>query len=288
MTGRNHNLAGWGWGCAAIVLIAIAGAIIGAILRRPPADERIAPPPQQNQAKQEKTPAKLPVPLLPLDRAQLLAASAAAADSVASGRPLAARNAAMAGRTFVIRLPFGCEGPQADMTAHWAGWSYNPKTSALKLWARPESWEDAPWIPAIARKTPFEAVEGFWIRRPWTNAETCPPGSGQEQVDAQSSAPEEQTIGIAQFFAPDAPRSLQRGSRPYAVTLKADDNEIIDAPRPYQLIVSGRVVGFDDGQPVHCWNQGRNLRPICLIAVEFSRVAFEDPVNGRVLSEWRN
>lgn len=227
------------------------------------------------------------VPLLPLDRAQLLAATAAAADATASGKPLPVRNTGLVGRSFVIRLPFGCRGPLTDMESDWAGWSYDPKTEALKLRAQSAIWSDMPWVKAIAGETPFEAVEGFWIRWPWTSAESCPDGSSEEPMDRTSGISERQTVGIAQFFVPGGPRTMRRGPRPYAVTLKADE-DIAAKPRQYHLLVSGRVTGFVDGQSIHCWNEADDLRPVCLIAAEFSRVAFENAADGSLVSEWRN
>src|SRR3546814_14245076 len=78
----------------------------------------------------------------------------------------------------------------------------------------------------------FDAVEGFWIRRPWTSSERCAPAlqPAPETADAGAEsdvdkAPEvagppppvpveSQTVGIAQFSAPDGRRTLRRGRRP--------------------------------------------------------------------------
>src|SRR3546814_5115234 len=85
----------------------------------------------------------------------------------------------------------------------------------------------------------FDAVEGFWIRRPWTSSERCAPAlqPAPETADAGAEsdvdeAPEvagppppvpveSQTVGIAQFFAPEGRRTLRRGTRPYSATVKA-------------------------------------------------------------------
>lgn len=288
MSERNHKFVRWGWGLAAIAASAIIGIGIGALLPTTDPDTKTTSrPPAPTQTADQTKPPVTPVPLLPLERPQLLAAAAAAADAVAGGQPLPVQNTSLVGRTFVIRLPFGCNGPLAELESEWAGWNYNPKTRALKLRAQPELWSNEPWVRAIAGDTPFEAVEGFWVRRPWTNAQSCPAAIDEEPADTEGDAAERQTVGIAQFFAPGAPRTMRRGSRPYAVTLKAGE-DIPDAPREYQLLLSGRVTGFADGQPVHCWNEADSLRPVCLIAAEFSRVAFEDVAGGKTLSEWHN
>jgi len=287
MTERNHNFARWGLGFAAVMAILIVGIIIGALLRTGDSDSKAPPPPISVPAPDKAKPPAASVPLLPLERPQLLAAAAAAADAVAGGQPLPARNASLVGRSFVIRLPFGCDGPLADLESEWAGWNYNPKTHALKLRAQPQIWSEDPWAQAIAGQTPYEAIEGFWIRRSWTNAPTCPKALSAERSSSAGDGGARQTVGIAQFFAPGAPRTMRRGTRPYAVTLKADE-DLGNDPREYHLLISGRITGFADGQPVHCWNEADHLPPVCLIAAEFSRVAFEDVRGGKTLSEWRN
>lgn len=231
-----------------------------------------------------KAPA-LPLPEPPLDRRQLLLAFAAAADAAASGRAMPADNASLVGKSFAIRLPFGCAGPMKEDAKDWAGWTYNPKTKALKLTAQPEIWDSASWVHELAGELLFDAAEGFWIRRPWTSSQSCPKTANGEAAAAVPQA--RNTVGIVQFFAPGSSRTLRRGGRPYAVTVKAAQ-ELTDAPRDYGLLLSGRIVGFPDGQPIHCFNEAANLVPVCLIAVEFDRVAFEDVAYGNVLSEWNS
>ena len=71
-----------------------------------------------------------------------------------------------------------------------------------------------------------------------------------------------------------------------AYTLKVAE-PVADALREYALVIKGRVANFDDGQPVHCWNSASDSPPICLIAVEFTNIAFEDPSDGKILAEWQ-
>jgi hypothetical protein len=285
MTDRNHKRLRWERALAVLIVAGLIGIIIVLLLRSPPAEMPDGPPPPPVETVEKAPPPKLPVPLPPLDRAQLLTAAAAAADAVASGRPLPPQNAALAGRSFTIGLPFGCDGPQADPASDWAGWTYNSRTKALKLRASPETWDDAPWVQALTGDMPFEAAEGFWIRRPWSSVDNCPVSAGDPERQDHGSAGR-QTVGLVQFFAPDTPRPLRRGPRPYSVTVRTDD-AVKDGPREYRLVIEGRIEGFPDGQPIHCWNEARDLRPICLISIQFNSVAFEDPRNGKRLSEWR-
>lgn len=225
-----------------------------------------------------------PVAVAPLTRADLLVAANAAADAVASGRVLPTANLKLKDRAFVLRLPFGCRAGQPD---DWAGWTYDSKSEVLKLSARPERWRDEPWVRTLAGDLSFETVEGFWVERPWSSAEGCPPSAQLEAVspaEPPATLPR-QTLGLAQFFAQGAPRTLQRGARPYAFTLKAPALNP-DELRGFTLTISGRVVGFADGQPVHCLNEDPALAPRCLIAAEFAEIAFEDPQTGKVIANW--
>lgn len=229
--------------------------------------------------------AESPVAVAPLTRADLLIAAKAAADAVASGRLLPDANLKLKDRTFVLRLPFGCSAGQPD---DWAGWTYDSKSEVLKLTARPERWRDEAWVKAVAGELSFDTVEGFWIERPWSSAEVCPP-SPPLAADAPQNPPTplpRQTLGLAQFFAKEAPRTSQRGARPYGFTLKAPG---LDPPeiRGFTLTISGRIVGFSDGQPVHCLNEDSALAPRCLIAAEFAEIAFEDPQTGKVIANWQ-
>src|SRR3546814_14037046 len=96
---------------------------------------------------------------------------------------------------------------------------------------------------------------------------------------------ESQTVGIAQFFAPEGRRTLRRGTRPYSATVKARPGTPPTKPQGYRLVPSGRITGYPDGQPVHCWNRGAGIRPVWRVAVGFSRVAFPDPGGGPLISE---
>lgn len=225
-------------------------------------------------------PIPLPVPLPVLTRRDLIVAAAAATDAVAAGAAVAPNNAALLGRRFEVRLPFGCNGPAPADETQWAGWTINAGSGALKLSARSELSAEDPWLRAIAGGAEFEAAEGFWMRRPWTAAETCP-----AQPDSAPEPGETQTLALVQLFAAEAPRTRQRGGRPYTSTIKLSD-EGTEGPRTFRLLLEGRVTGFADRQPVHCSQSSASARPRCAIAVEFTRLAFED-ADARIMAEWR-
>lgn len=228
----------------------------------------------------------IPTPPPPLGRAELLAAAAAATDAVASGAALPQSNAALVGRSFILRMPFGCGGEMSDeeKKERWAGWTFNPKSRALKLTARASDFAGAEWVKQLAGEMTFDAVEGFWIGRPWTSADRC--GAGDNiSSDIVLSEPS-QRLAIAQFYSPEGSRTLRRGDRPYSSTVKLDEGQS-PSPAGYQIQLEGKLSGFPDGQPVHCVQQDSAVAPRCLISVQFERVAFFTPGQDNAIVEWR-
>jgi len=255
-----------------------AGALLTWATVRSPAPEpaaqpsRLAPPPPLPQA----------VP--PLGRADLIAAARTATAAYAAGAP--ADQAALVGRRFEVRIPFGCSGPQAEPAGAQAWWNYDSAKQTLTLAARPVDWTAASPVPVVAGAD-VEAVEGFWLPRPWTDAETCPPRpAGPLAAPARLVPPTPQTLGVASVFRAGGSRVLRRGARPYEVVRKVSPQDLA-AVREFHLVLSGRVAAIGDGQPVACRAETADQRPVCLVAVEFDRVAFEDAA-GDTLTEWRN
>lgn len=273
-------------------LVALAGAalMMAACQREPSTDHSAGAGAMagSNQAPEvEASPAAADKPvLLAIGRSDLIDAIALAADATAAGRPLPDANRQLVGRTFTFRLPFGCNGPASQELPSWAGWTFDQSRQTLKLSAAPERWGEAGWVKSIAGDMAYEAVEGFWIERPWTSSEKCPVG-GNGSNETSEAVVDRPTVGIAQFFAPDTPRTFQRRSRAYSHTIRLRDSEEIEG-QSYHLYVSGRVTGFADGQPIHCWQETPDIRPVCLMAVEFARIAFEDSPGANILAEWRN
>lgn len=237
--------------------------------------------------------------LAPVGRADLLAAIAAAADSVAGGNPLPKANLELVDRTFELRLPFGCGG---DDSADWASWSLDPKTRVLRISVRPQVWGDDPTIKALAASISYDAAEGFWIERPWTRSEQCPPPASSgpmpsgtmparpaaDQPDTLSpQAAPIRTIALVQYFSPDEPRNLQRGARPYSYTGKVPGTAAIGTSG-FRLNLTGRLRGFGDRQPIQCVVTAASRPPICAAAVEFTQVVLEDANTGESLAEWSN
>ena len=240
--------------------------------------ERPAPAPVPVQPPAAAAPVP---PLGPVERAQLISAAASASDAYALGRPYPPALADLIGERFEARLPFGCAGeaPEADV-----GYTVDAKRGALSLQARPETWTTTPWVRALAGPAPIEAIEGFWLRRPWISSDACPAIRAPASAAPAPATPE--TLGLARLFPPGESRVLRHGARGYEVVKKIEPGLL--RVQGFRLVLAGRIADFGDRQPIRCRSEGPDQRPACLVAVEFDRVSFEDPVSGQVLAEWRN
>lgn len=226
-----------------------------------------------------------PVPPLaapkPVERDGLISAAASAAEAYALQRPYPPALGDLVGERFEVRLPFGCAGeaPDADV-----GYQVDAKRGSLTLQARPETWTATPWVRALAGPAPVEAIEGFWVRRPWITSDGCPAIRAPTTAAPAPVTPE--TLGLARLFAPGESRVLRHGRRGYEVVKKIEPGVL--RLQGFRLVLAGRIADFGDRQPIRCRSDGPDQRPACLVAVEFDRVTFEDPVSGQVLAEWRN
>lgn len=226
---------------------------------------------------------RLPAITPPLGRRDLLAAAAAAADAYAAGDAATTANAELVGRRFEIRIPFGCYGASPEEAAAPLRWNYDADAKALRISAAPEAWTDIPWLRVLVGNE-VEAVEGFWIPRPWSNSEACPTPEARMALPPILPMPQ-QTVGLAQLFEAGGSRVHRRDGEPYR-TVEKVELEALQATEGFRLVLSGRVGALPNGQPVGCHGAGAELRPVCLIAVEFDRVAIENPISGEQLAEW--
>jgi hypothetical protein len=247
-------------------------AVLCACSRQEPAAPKVAPTPPAVAPE----PVRLPPPTL--GRAQILAAIAEAASAAATGAPAGEEVARLAGRRFVLRLPFGCAGTSAGEAS---GWSYDPGTQALKLSVRPEAWTDAPWARQLFAGPKVEAIEGFWVKRPWIMTEACPAAM---PPNAAPSAATPESVGLAQVFEAGDSRLQRRNGQAYSVTEKAGPDELPGASG-FRLVLEGRVAASSAGPPVRCHSADPGQRPLCLLQIDLEKVAIED-ARGRRFGEW--
>lgn len=258
--------------------------------------------PDPNASVEEPTPVL--TPQSSLGRADLIAALARAASAHAAGRVLQ-EEAVVRGRTVEIRLPFGCDGPETAGPAGVARWSASEDGSGVILSLTPADWTRSPRVLAPGAEPQWTRAEGFWIARPWMNADQCPrldlpppppdpvPAAGdatagtapQVRLPAPVSTP--MTAGLVMFEGPEASRLGRRPGEPWRLTLRGNAERPVRPPTDgYRVVLAGRIGRFPDGRPIRCTSEGPNVQPVCVAAVELDRVAFED-AGGNQLSAWR-
>ncbi|MXO71066.1 hypothetical protein [Alteraurantiacibacter buctensis] len=233
----------------------------------------------------------LPAVLPGLSRADLIAAVNRAASDYAAGT-VRADSDPLVGRTFAVTMAFGCGGPVAESAdaAEQPGlpvalWDGEREAIALRL--TPASWAESPVIAREGEESGWEAVEGFWLPRPWLTGNGCPaPRGGEAGADSVPASP--QTLGIAAIFEEGGSRIGRRNGRPYAFTVRGErDEQLVAPPQGYRLVLEGRTVAFPDGRAVRCQSASADVRPVCVVASRLDRVAFET-ADGKLLSEWRS
>lgn len=247
---------------------------------RDKAAEPAAPPP-------ETAAVMAPQPAPTLDRTAFLGAAAAAAAAYAEGA--APGRDSLAGRTFSIVTAFGCSGPAPETTAGADGrarWSWIDDQSAIRLSASPGDWTGSALIATADAAPDWEAVEGFWITRPWIPAGGCPSVRRDPLLSGPPAASPE-TVGLAAVHTARSSRLTRRNGRPYTHVVRGEsDAAATPSPGGYRLRLEGRLTAFPDGRAFRCRAAGPDQRPVCIAAAQLDRVAFETP-DGVVLSEWR-
>lgn len=270
-----------------VIAVIVAGLLLVAALglfgRKPtpePAPAEVAPP---TQVVTPLTPLAPPV----LTRADLIEGARVAAAAHASGEAPAEGADPLVRRTFRIRLPFGCAGPRTGVGSDQAWFEQDPERGTVKLTARSVDLTPLPMIRSMPEADSIEKAEGFWIPRPWALTETCPPTrEAPAPAVAQPAAPAGQSLGLVRLSDAGASRVPRRDGRPYEFVQKGPTNALAAGARGYRLMLEGQIAAFPDGRSIRCWSETPDHQPICLYAVTFDRIAFED-ASGAVLAEWR-
>jgi hypothetical protein len=227
------------------------------------------------------TPPAIPAPSV-LSRPDLIMAARAAIDRLSGGEDTGLRIAALEGRRFDIRLPFGCAGPSDDQRVPLR-WRYDEKSGTLRISATPVEWAPAEWIPGQARAE-VDRIEGFWVNRPWSSSETCPPQGTGASPDPSSSEPE--TLGLAMIGSAGASRTGRRPGEAFAL-VKRVPREEIEVSRGFHLRLTGRITNAPGAGPVTCRAlDGPHRHPTCLIAVALDEVAVENGSTREELATW--
>lgn len=236
-------------------------------------------------AAQHSAPAVLPG----LSRAELLGAINQAASDYAAGL-VRDESDPLVGRTFSVTMAFGCGGPidELDPAVDMSGLPmavWGPERMSIDLRLTPTNWTQSPLIAGDGEDSRWEAVEGFWLARPWLMADGCP-ASRSSQAGARGATGSPQTMGIAAIFEEGGSRIGRRNGRPYSFTIRSEgDAELVAPAQGYRLVLEGRTVAFPDGRAVRCQANSLDVRPGCVVTSRLDRVAFET-ADGKLLSEW--
>lgn len=232
----------------------------------------------------------MPAPLPALSRADLVKAAAEAASAYAAGTVPTDADP-LAGRSFSVRLPFGCSGPvpgdaERNEGSGLATWAWAPDRAAIRLRMTPSDWTGSALLAEAGTADKWEAVEGFWIPRPWLTSDTCPLVQADPlQAGAPTISP--QTVGLAAVFETGGSRRGRRNGRAYEHVIRPTDEAPLASPKGgYRMLLEGRITAFPSGRAVTCRAPGPDQRPVCIVAAQLDRVAFEDS-SGDMLSEWR-
>ncbi len=245
----------------------------------PERDERDAPDNAAAVAETNEVAVERPkaVPALApeMDRAALLAAVAQAASAHAAGLDDRAAQTDLAGRRFAVKLRFGCGGPVTEGPLNW---SYDEAEQRLMIRATPDI-EGAGAGVTASPEEPIEAVEGFWIPRPWMLADACPANPSEA-----SAAPPQPTVGVAHYFTADDSRVPRRSQRSYEIVRRAEP-AILPPSGGFNLVLEGRLKPWPQAGVIRCRSAG-DTRPVCIVSAEFDRVSFENPETGQTVAQW--
>jgi hypothetical protein len=239
----------------------------------------------------------VPQPAPPLDRATLLAAVAAAASAQAAGSDDAAAQRSLDGRPYEFRIRFGCRGPAKKLQRTALGWSFDAEDRTLRVRAMPTISMGDPVVGSVTAE-PFEAVEGFWIPRPWLLQPVCPRAAATAAApvaEANAKAPSTDQeprpipaaprIGIAQFFRGTDSRTARRSSRAYEALITLPADQALGS-QGFDLVLSGRLRALPERRVIACVTQTPDMPPDCIVSAEYDRVWVESPETGERIAEW--
>jgi hypothetical protein len=242
-----------------------------------------------NAAQPAKTVAPpVPLPKPPMDRAALLQAVAQARSAAAAGSDDRAEQQALDGKAFELRIRFGCAGAASDDKKRPSlSWAFDSKSGVLRLRAAPDLSEDE----AVAKGLQgVEAVEGFWLSRPWMLKAACPakPAAPMNESTEDGPAPAggiAPRVGIAQFFTATDPRTTRRDHRPYETVEKRDPGASIGT-QGFDLVLSGRLRVLPEGRVIRCAPNGPDTPPVCVVSAQFDHVWIDDAATRERIADW--
>lgn len=278
-------------GCPSRIRLELVFAALFVSACQPANDAQVS----NENASNEITPLpRLPVAEAPLDREAILRAVANSASAAALGKDDRHAQRELDGDRFEVRIRFGCPASEPSVENGPFGVRYNVESRRLQVRASPDLTEAEPWIAATGGEA-VEAVEGFWMRKPWLLAPGCPvAGQAPATVTSKDTggiskpapmAVNDWKVGIAQFFGAAESRTTRRDHRAYEVTKTLGDGQ--SAPsQGYDLILSGRLRELPNGRVIACHVASHRSPPECVVSVAFDQVRLERADTQETLAEW--
>jgi hypothetical protein len=236
---------------------------------------------QNDVAAETPAPApSLPSAERPLDRSAILIAAAKAGSAAALGQDDLSEQRQLDGKTFEIRIRFGCATSSAGAPKVGPfNVRFDSADRTLRVRAAPDLTRETPQVAMSG----VEHVEGFWMRRPWLLTPGCPASAATP--GASTSPVSEQRVGIAQFSTSTDARTGRRDGRPYEATKVLEDGAV-PSRQGYDLVLSGRLRRYPDGRVIICRISGAEVPPECVISAQFDRVRIQTPDGKSTLGDW--
>ena len=259
---------------AGFVAVALLSGVGGFALARltKPSPPQPAPTVRPASVEPEEVPLQLPV----MDRRAILIAIANAADRHALGVPDGDEARTLAGRSFEVRVAFGCDGPAK--AADEPGWRFESQTGKLTVRVAPEDLSECPPIAPLIEGAAVEAAGGYWISRPWTGEARCVTAADPASSMIDRSA------GLVQFQSPESSR-VGRRAEPLTAVKTVEAGEL-RAGEGFQLVLSGRIARWPGAGSIRCHSAEPTQRPSCLIAVRIDEVAIDSIATGERIARW--
>lgn len=222
---------------------------------------------------------ELPVVEPVIDRAAFLEAMAAAASAHTAGDENHPNT--LADRRFAVRIRFGCAGPAEEGSTESIRWTAAADAQSFRVRAEPDLVSTG-LAPLTVTTLGVEAIEGFWVPRPWLRSDACPAQPEEENIS--QAAP---TVGLAQYFTADDSRVRRRSGRAYESVVRISGSD--ELPKNgLTLLLEGRFRGWPNGRIIRCWGTGVSSPPSCVASVQMDRAVIERPDDNSSLVEWRN
>jgi hypothetical protein len=208
----------------------------------------------------------------------------------------AAQQRELEGQSFEFAIRFGCGGAEKDLKSVTMGWSYEPQQKTLRVRATPTITAGDPVAAAIGGQE-VEAIEGFWVPRPWMLVAACPAIENESRVRSASTAEGNDPahddtqpalrwpkVGIAQFFSTNDARTGRRDRRAYEAVRPIEQATPVGL-HGFNLVLIGRLRSVPGKRVIECLAEANDAPADCIVSARIDEVRIEQPEGG-VLARW--